>query len=618
MSQSTERPEKNHKLSSTPDRESDEHLSTTSLSAASFSERITPNTNKADTSAILKEIERSLPVGIELHRGYHYVLPLGKGKKLSIIVVKLHCPENLQNKLDEWRSTTASQFDMVTILTRQVRGDQNIQNNLQNTFRGIAKLTDKHLENIDSLVDSLCGTPPESPNLENMRHAQREDLTSIPFVAIDRVGTRDIEDLIHGERKQGGVLVWRTAFIDATDYIQPGDPIDRYAMRVASTIYGRHRTIPTLGSELSHDLLSFLPLQVRPAWVIEARLTPQKEIAPEGKHFFLRYALSYKVRRGMVSNKQSIDPSQVAIVGENPLIARSFSALADIARILHQRRASKRSLFRIDGQGAVSQILAEIMIESKRLLSDFLGNQKKTPMIYRVHQKPSSDVLDHFHITLDELGIPNKIGDFEDPQEFAGILQSLEQRRDEKSRSLLNNLIDTFLLRTQFSSRNAGHFGLRLDAYAEFKPRDASGLTNQYQLASAFESESILDEEMVQNRAEQLNEKRWRRDEKTYKLRFYEMLRERLTSVGSVYIGTVVQSSSSKTYVDMEGFSKWGLLENRSSNELLEPGSPIVAILTGFDLKTMRFTFEYDKEESLYPALSESFFGLDQFKDIEF
>lgn len=587
-------------------------------SAEPFSRLIVPRAYKSDTIPILRELERSLPIGIELHRGYQYVLPLGKGKKLSIIVVKLHCPESLQDKLDEWRSTTASQFDMVTILTRQVKGDQNIQNNLQNTFRGISKLTDEHLESIDSLVDSLCGTPPESPILENICHTQREDLTSIPFVAIDREGTRDIEDLIHGERKQGGILVWRTAFIDATDYIQPGDPIDRYAMRVASTIYGRHRTIPTLGSELSHDLLSFLPQQVRPAWVIEARLIPQKEITPEGKRPLYRYTLSYKVRRGMVSNKQSIDPSQVATVGEDPLIARSFSALADIARILHQRRASRKSLFRVDGEGAVSQILAEIMIESKRLLSDFLGNQRKIPMIYRVHQKPSSEVLEHFHQTLDELGIPNKPGDFEEPQEFAGILQSLEERRDEKSRSLLNNLIDTFLLRTQFSSRNAGHYGLRLDAYAEFKPRDASGLTNQYQLDAAFENERLLNEDIIENRAEQLNEKRWRRDEKTYKLRFYEMLRERLVSVGSVCIGTVIQSSPFRTYVDMEGFSKWGILENRNGSDVLEPGSPVVATLTGFDLKTMRFTFEPDKAESVLPGLTESTFGLDQFKDVEF
>ena len=96
------------------------------------------------------------------------------------------------------------------------------------------------------------------------------------------------------------------------------------------------------------------------------------------------------------------------------------------------------------------------------------------------------------------------------------------------------------------------------------------------------------------------------------------MLRERLVSVGSVCIGTVVQSSPSRTYVDMEGFSKWGILENRSGNDVLEPGSPVVATLTGFDLKTMRFTLEPDKAESLNSALNEFTFGLDQFKDIEF
>jgi exoribonuclease R len=582
-----------------------------------FSKLVLTPPRKPHTPSIVSDIERSLPVGLELHRSYHYVLPLGQGKKLTIIVLKLHCPEEMQEKLDEWRSNTAPQFDSVTILIRQIKGDQNIKNNLRNTFQETSILTDEHSSSIDSLIDSLCGSPPEPPDLLNKRFIERENLTSIPFVAIDRVGTKDIEDLIHGERKQGGELVWRTAFIDATDYIQPKDPIDTYAMRVASTIYGKYRTVPTLGTELSHDLLSFLPGEERPAWIIEARLTPTEPQEPKTHRFHPSYSLRYKVRRATVINKQSIDPSELSVSGEDPLIRRSFSALADIARILHHRRASRASLLRIDSEGAVSQILAEIMIESKRLLSDFLGEKKQLPMIYRVHQKPSQETTEHFHSRLDELAIPNKSGDFMNPQEFAGILRSLETRRDEKSQSLLNHLIDTFLLRTQFSSHNFGHFGLRLESYAEFKPRDASGLTNQYQLDTAFTRTSRLDQESIQKRAEQLNEKRWRRDEKTYKLRFYEMLRERLSNVGTMFVGTVMHNTPSKTYLEMEGFSKWGIINNQSSRDGLDVGAPVAATLIGFDINSMRFIFNLDHSESLTSSSSTES-GSDEFEDLEF
>lgn len=582
-----------------------------------FAKLVSPSPKRLHTPSILKDIERSLPVGLELHRSYHYVLPLGHRKKLTIIVLKLHCPEDLQQKLDEWRADTAPQFEMVTILIRQIKGDQNIKNNLQNCFSDTRTLNGSHCEMIDGLIDSLCGSPPAPPDLTKTRQIHREDLTSIPFVAIDRSGTRDIEDLIHGERKQGGELVWRTAFIDATDYISPGDTIDHYAMRVASTIYGRYRTIPTLGTELSHEHLSFLPHQHRPAWIIEARLSPLASSTTADAPNSPRYTLRYKVRRALVSNKCSIDPSEIANVGTNPLITRSLSALAEVTRILHNRRISKRSLLRVESEGAVSQILAEIMIESKRLLCDFLGTKKGLPMLYRVHQKPSSEVTERLHSSLHELGIPSNPSDFETPNEFAGILQSLESRRDEKSQSLLNNLIDTFLLRTQFSSHNFGHYGLRLDSYAEFKPRDASGLTNQYQLDAAFNATQVLDAASIQDRAERLNEKRWRRDEKTYKLRFYEMLRERLANVGSLYAGTVVHSNSQKTYVDMDGFSKWGIVENVNPDAPLQTGAPVVATLQGFNMESMRFSFQVDRSEALTNDTTSDQDSSD-FEDLEF
>ena len=40
-----------------------------------------PRATISDAPAIIGAIEHSLPVGLELHRGYHYVLPLGKAAR---------------------------------------------------------------------------------------------------------------------------------------------------------------------------------------------------------------------------------------------------------------------------------------------------------------------------------------------------------------------------------------------------------------------------------------------------------------------------------------------------------------------------------------------------------
>jgi len=543
------------------------------------------------TTDILSEIKRTLPIGIELHRSYHYVVPLGKKRKLSLIVLKVHCPDEHINKLNSWRAEVANSLDMVTILVRRVKSEQNIQTNLQAEFRGTELLTETARPKLDQILQSLCGSPPEyHPNLSN-RRGRRENLVEIPFIAIDRADTRDIEDLIHAEKKIAGTLVWRTAFVSATDEVQPGSAIDKYALRVAATIYGRHRTITTLGEHLSHDTVSFVPGTIRPAWIVEGWLIPREAVTIKGKRPFTHYELQYKVRYGDVMNHSSIAPGDTTLRERDPRINHSISCLAEVARILQHKRSAQPSLLRVDGEGAIEQILAEIMIESKRLLSEFLGKVRELPIIYRVHQRPSREVIEQFHLALEGLLIPHSLEDFEDPSQFAGILQSLESRRDPESQALLNNLLDTFLLRTLYSPENFGHYGLRLDSYAEFKPRDASGLANQFQLAAAFEHTEPLSYEEMLERANVLNEKRWRRDERTFRLIFFEMLYDKLALVGSICLGSIAEVRPDKIYVDIQGFSKWGILQGGDEDATLDVGAPVAATLVGFSLEQMRFIF---------------------------
>jgi hypothetical protein len=550
----------------------------------------------------LEEIKRTLPVGVELHRSYHYVFPLGK-QKLNLLILLLNCPDELEAKLNVWRSEIADKVDPITILVRRSRGSQGVLNNLRNTFRGSDLITSADLPVLDTIIESLCGKPP-SLSIEKMRpRRQRENLTSIPFIAPDGPGTRDIEDLIHAECKSNGSIVWRTAIIDATDYVTPGSQIDRYALRVGTTTYGRSRTVPTLGPELAHNLASFRQGEPRPAWVLEGTLTPVVETT-EADSSSVRYELSYRIRRATVMNHLSIDPQNIPPLSADSPFGRSLSAAAQAARILRHLRASKSTPIRVDGAGApLSTVTAELMIETKRILSEYLGS--KAPMIYRVHQKPSKAVKLRFHRALNALKIPNSIEDFDSPSEFAGILSSLEARRDPASQALLNDLLDTFLLRTLYGVENHGHFGLRLDSFAEWKPRDASAMTNQMQLDAVWDGKEPLSYDEVQRRANILNEKRWRRDERTYNLRFYEMLQDKLRLDGSLFVGTVDSISGKRVRIEVPGFSKWGLLQGVEPNSTLEVGAPVAASLRGFALRQARFVFTMDQEGE--PCASDSF-----------
>jgi hypothetical protein len=145
-----------------------------------------------------------------------------------------------------------------------------------------------------------------------------------------------------------------------------------------------------------------------------------------------------------------------------------------------------------------------------------------------------------------------------------------------------------------YSTKNEGHFGLRLDGYLEIKPRDASGLANQFQLSALFDGRAPLSALEMSRRAAVLNEKRWRRDELNYKLRFLEMLHGHLSDVDSkTFLASVVKTKKTTPYLEVDGFSKWGVLDGVPEGEYLEKGAPVAVTLKGFDLNRMRFRFEY-------------------------
>lgn len=541
-------------------------------------------------TTIIDEISRELPVGIELHRAYHYQVPFEKKARLNLIVVKLYCPTELEHKLDEWRRRMDERFESVTILIRRVTVDRNIHSHLKNRFRTKTVLTNTSRTTLKTMMDSLCGAQPSAATATRPKLPRRENLTDVPFVAIDRFGTSDAEDLVHAQW-QNGELTFRAAYINATDFVQPGSKIDKFALRVGSTLYGRALAIPTLGSTLAYGPVSFLEGVARPAWVVEGRLTPFERKTNSGKTR-IEYTLRYRVRSANVMNHKNVDPKEPIDSATDERVSRCLAALADAARILERRRTAKPSLLRIEGEDAASKVLAEIMIESKRILAQYLGGYRNVPTIFRVHTKPSAQVVSSFVEQLSALGIPAQSGDFDQPGEFAGILRALENQNSHEAQALLNSLIDTYLLRSQYSTRNDGHFGLRLDCYLEVKPRDASGLANQYQLAALFEGREPLSATEMARRAATLNEKRWRRDELNYKLRFLEMLHQKLEDVGTkAFFGKVVREGD-RPYIEVEGFSKWGMLHGRIPEVPLPKDAPVVVTLKGFHLRYMRFIFE--------------------------
>jgi exoribonuclease R len=92
------------------------------------------------------------------------------------------------------------------------------------------------------------------------------DRTDIPFVTIDPVGARDLDQALHLERDGDGYVV-HYAIADLTAFIEPGGLLDVEARSRGESMYGADTLVPLHPRDLSEDAASLLPGQVRPAYL---------------------------------------------------------------------------------------------------------------------------------------------------------------------------------------------------------------------------------------------------------------------------------------------------------------------------------------------------------------
>jgi hypothetical protein len=533
---------------------------------------------------IIEYIASSLPAGIELHRAYRFQPPSVKQNKFELAVLKLHAPEHLESKLTAWRRSIEDQFPELTILVRRVEVDQNLQSNLRNRFRTSPLLTHSSLPELDVMLSHLCGYPPAPRTQPRSRRPRRINLHRKQMIAIDSSSTLDREDLIFGERLQHGLLKLSVAFIDVTDYVPLGSDADKYALRVGSPIWGRTQVISPLGPSLRCGPGSFREGEARAAWVVESVVSPAEPLP----------LLNSSLVRAWVVNHKNLDPERPTEVCPHSPLGKNLAALAEITQILENRRSSKSPIIRIDGEGLLSRIVAQSMIHAKSFLGRFASTQSQIPAIFRVHQYPSDETIADYIDRLHAMGIPASAEDF-GPEFFSGgILRALEEKNHPAAHILSNTLLDAFMLRSQYSTRNVGHYGLGLDAYMEIKPRDATGLANQLQLDALYSGRQLISEHEMSRRADSLNLKRWDRDIRQYKIRFLEDLADRLAHVGELFLGVVEHRGKDTFYCDVDGFYRWGIIEE-TTKQHLRKGDLLALQLKGFNIEQMRYEFSICK-----------------------
>jgi ribonuclease R len=309
----------------------------------------------------------------------------------------------------------------------------------------------------------------------------RTDLRQLPLVTIDPEDARDHDDAVYAvadddPKNQGGWRVW-VAIADVSAYVTPGSPLDRGALKRGNSTYFPDRVAPMLPESLSADMCSLRENEERACLAVEMVFD---KAGVKRKHSFVRGLMKS-------AGKLSYGQAQSAIDGKpddktGPLldpVLRPLWAAYETVGIARDKRSPLNidsAEFRITFKdGRVSGVAKRERFDAHKLIEEFMIQanvcaaqtleEKRTPLLYRVHDKPSDAKIIALTEFLSTVDMNWAKGQVVMPARFNRLL---ELAAESEHKDIINEVV----LRTQaqaiYSPENIGHFGLNLSHYAHF------------------------------------------------------------------------------------------------------------------------------------------------------
>lgn len=192
----------------------------------------------------------------------------------------------------------------------------------------------------------------------------RKDFRHLPVLTIDGAKTRDFDDALHVEKREGNYLVG-VHISDVAHYVKPNDPLFREAEKRVSSIYFAEGLIPMLPKNLSENVFSLIAGQPRPVLSFNILLSPAGEV------------LDFTPQPGLIEVKR-----QLTYPESDQLMATDsdLAILHGLAEKLRQKRLAAGALLmpfpdlnvRIRKNDQVEVSLAEADTPGRLLISEFM------------------------------------------------------------------------------------------------------------------------------------------------------------------------------------------------------------------------------------------------------
>ncbi len=305
----------------------------------------------------------------------------------------------------------------------------------------------------------------------------RVDLRDHLIITVDGEDTRDIDDAISVEKKDGKYYLG-VHIADVSSYVPRGCALDEEAFRRGTSAYFPDRVLPMLPTALSNGICSlnegverftlscFMTID-RKGNMLEKRVAPSIIVS--------RHRMTYTAVTALSEHDK-------AAVRQYPDLVEFVDTAIELTKILKAARESRggvaldikeaKILFE-NGRISIpdyNRSISHEMIEQFMVLANesvaTIMTQMEMPFVYRVHEQPSEEKAQDFTSFLREAGVRAKFDSSNvRPVDYAALLRSLE---GDPLYPLVNRVMLRSMMKARYAEVNLGHFGLASDCYCHF------------------------------------------------------------------------------------------------------------------------------------------------------
>ena len=306
----------------------------------------------------------------------------------------------------------------------------------------------------------------------------RRDLTEKEIFTIDGVDTKDIDDAISLEEKNGNYILG-VHIADVSHYVQEGMALNEDALARGTSSYLADTVIPMLPHKLSNGICSLNE------GVIRLTESCEMEIDRKGK------IIDYNIFPSYIISKKKMNYTSVNKLLKEGIVEEGYEPFKDtlikmneLAKLLRKQMESRGYInFNIDEakiicdeNGRAIDIKRRVQDDGEKLIEAFMIAANETvagaisnmelPFIYRTHDEPDPKKIEEFMNLMSLLGY-NVTGNFKEITPIK-MQQLLKQVEDKPEFEMLSTKLLRSMKKAKYTEENIGHFGLGSDCYTHF------------------------------------------------------------------------------------------------------------------------------------------------------